>query len=894
MEFRRVDSSLELAGGGVRAVAAALALAVCGATADVTLQTDVMHTVITDTGCLLSVYDRVGKRELVATPGEAGAFAVYHGRKRHQANSVTRVGDTMMVAFHGTDTAAIFAIVERPQYVAIHLQGLTGARPARVDLLALRLKPMPSLGTWINVAYDQDFGVCLCSVVPHVDAVMRRPGKGHDWVEMTAFASANSGLDGATAVLFGCPRPAETFLEVMDTVERDFGLPRGARGRRSKQIDYSYMWISPTVKTIDELIRIAKRAGFRKMLFSYTAFSKSCGHYPWRDSFPNGQADVKIIADRIRAAGLAVGMHIHYNKAHKHDPYVSGTPDERLHIARHFTISRDIDADSSVIPVNETPKGCTMDDGRRLLKLAKELVTYSSFSADLPYEFRGCQRGALKTQAVGHLAGSAAGLLNVDTWPIFVRFDQNTDIQDEVAARITKTINETGPYDMIYFDGFEDVHHPYRFHLGNAAYRVYRHIRPGPLVCEAAGNTHFTWHMMTRANAYDSVAPSQMKAFCRKSPCRAAPKRALNFTKVNFGWLHGFARADGDHMTPDVLEYVLSRGAAWDCPFSLTVKLAQVDTNPLSESCFDVIKIWEDVRIEHQLSLVQKQALRNLDAEHHLFLNARGEYELAPLTPIENVAGLGGRIGCWLLSPQSDPDATYALTHSMDEIDLTFAVAPGVLQVRCPFGKTLPHTREDGKPQVTVGPRRYLRFAGLSSEQTRTCLQDASHMLPPITRIWLSAADSAQRRGSMVLASSLGRSPEGALSGDALVPNAPGSMEVSGPDSCAEYVFTVPEGAHTLWYAWARCWYTDTNSNSFFLSVSGAGEHPQRFGNSYVWKKWLWERGGGMRLAPGRQVLKFGVRESQPGVSPLLDALVITNDPSYRPSDEDAIKGLKP
>ena len=45
------------------------------------------------------------------------------------------------------------------------------------------------------------------------------------------------------------------------------------------------------------------------------------------------------------------------------------------------------------------------------------------------------------------------GLLDVDTWNVFIRFDQNTDIQDEVAERIAAIYRQTGPYAMVYFDG---------------------------------------------------------------------------------------------------------------------------------------------------------------------------------------------------------------------------------------------------------------------------------------------------------------------------------------------------------------------------------------------------------------------------------------------------------
>jgi len=86
---------------------------------------------------------------------------------------------------------------------------------------------------------------------------------------------------------------------------------------------------------------------------------------------------------------------------------------------------------------------------------------------------------------------------------------------------------------------------------------------------------------------------------------------------IEFGWLHGFGRSAQSCITPHALEYVLSRGAAWGCPFSMTVSLEQLKKTPRTESCFDVIKTWEDSRIEGKLTDAQRRQFENLDQEHH-------------------------------------------------------------------------------------------------------------------------------------------------------------------------------------------------------------------------------------------------------------------------------------
>ena len=92
------------------------------------------------------------------------------------------------------------------------------------------------------------------------------------------------------------------------------------------------------------------------------------------------------------------GFHIHYNKAMKNDSYVSPIPDSRLNLVRIFTLSEAINANSTVIPIEENPENCTLENDRRFLKIGNELVTYEQYTTTPPYQFSGCKRGALSTK----------------------------------------------------------------------------------------------------------------------------------------------------------------------------------------------------------------------------------------------------------------------------------------------------------------------------------------------------------------------------------------------------------------------------------------------------------------------------------------------------------------
>lgn len=857
------------------------------ARAEVVLENKHFRFAMSDEGRGKSLLDKATGQEYgVGQPG-LPAFTVYAQGKGHPCSKVEQQGDALQVSFADIDTVTQLRLRRNDYYVALTLGKLTGTPVDRLDLLALRLKPMPKLGPWINVAYDDGFGVCLFGGGPNVNASLVRPKADQPWVDLTAIAYRETGLEGATAILLCCPVPEKELLTYMQVAEADFGLPSGAKGRKSEAIKYSYLWVSPTTQNIDELIQWAKRGGFRMMLYSYGSFSKSCGHYEWNNAFPNGMADLKIIADKIRRAGLTVGLHLHFNKAHKSDPYVTPVPDDRLHIVQHFTLSAPVDDRATALSVNENPKGCTLDSERRLLKVGKEIVEYTDFKTEQPFEFRGCKRGALGTRITAHAAGNKLGLLDVDTWPIFIRFDQKTDIQEETAERLARIVTETGPYDMVYFDGSEDVHEPFWYHCANAQWRVYKGLRPEPVVCEAAATTHFSWHMMTRSNAYDSVAPSEMKDFCCKNPARFAPARALDFTKINFGWLHGFGSARAS-IEPDTLEFVLSRGAAWDCPFSMAVSLDQIASNPRSEDCFDVTRIWEDARIDGKLTPAEKTALKNLDQEHHLFINEKGAYELVPVIRLEEVAG-GQAITAYLFTRESEPGATYVLMwHKTDACELTLDFPSVRLTLMRPFGKTLQLSGDATRSTVPVETRCYLRFGGTKSEEVAEILKRAKASGGAYIQLWLKASGFVRKEGQMALGSEIGLKPEGSLA-DVIVPTGPGSM--TGDEvSFVEYAVDLPSKGR--WHVWGRCWYNDTSSNSFFVSAPGVDDKKQLFGNSYVWKQWLWESGGAFKLDKGRATVSITVRESLPKISPLLDVLCLTNDPGFQPTDEAAARAI--
>lgn len=731
-------------------------------------QPDGTEYAVAEPPCPVAVVYRGGRM----VPSGTGEFAavtgrwVYQGGTQLAATRVVRHGEQLTIEFGAAQVTATYRVRSAADYLAFELRAVEGEPVDRLELLRLSLRRLPSLGQWVNLASDDRFGVCLCAGTVQTQIEMLPEEQR---VLLTAAAEAAVGFRGATAVLFGCREPRTAFLDAMAKVEHDFHLPPGATFRRSPLQQLSYLWATrPTPQNIDQYIRWAKQGGFRVLLLSYTAFSTSPGHFPWNAQYPRGLADLQHVTNAIRAAGLHAGLHIHYNKTRKGDPYTTPVPDDRLRQARRFTLAAPVDDRASTITVREDPAGSTLDKGRCILKIGQELVAYQAYTAQAPYQFTGCERGHLQTTAAPHQAGAAVGLLDVDTWDVFIRFDQNTDIQDEVARRIAEIYRQTGPYAMVYFDGAEDVHEPFWYHVAAAQARVFRLLDPPPPVCEAAQYTHFSWHMISRSNAYDVVAaPDGMKDFCRLMPCPTAAARVADFSRVQFGWLGRFGRSPVGCAGPDVYEYVASRAAAWDCPIALHASLEELASNPRAEDCLAAIKIWEDARVGNHLSDADRRLLRNVapeDAgyvpcfvqrpvyencrenrnltesqrriladrrEHHLFINEQGRYELVEIEELPAVAQ--GAVKVYLFHRAGRPEDTYVLAWAA-EGQVRLRVPRGQLVAMRPFGTPLPIAGDDRSSEVRVGPRTYLVLPTTDRAAARRLLRQVQVVPPDIPR----------------------------------------------------------------------------------------------------------------------------------------------------------------
>lgn len=653
--------------------------------------------------------------------------------KTFACRSVRREGDRLIVAFDVVPHEITFRLTINESYVAFVVERVeyrvAAYRPEdssevtpidSLHFLRLPVRDRDKFGEWLNVVWDEKTAVCVLATDPYCRIDFE---KGRGYRVLDASTSDRVKTLGVGAALVTTRNGA--LLERIAKVEEDFGLPRGAKSRYCDEYNYSYYWAGKLKpENVDQHIEYAARGGFRMMMISHMDFAKTAGHFPWRSEYPNGIADLQEIVRKIKAKGMIPGLHIHYNKAHKEDSYVTPVPDHRLNLRRTFRLASVLDVEATDILVEENPIGCTLDDGRRILKVGSELVTYENYTTSPPYRFVGCTRGHLKTQRVRGEVGFILGLLDIDTWPMFVRFDQRTSIQREVASRLAE-IQKIG-FRFVYFDGAEDVNPPYWFNVSWAQLLVYEAMEPRLLLAEGAFRSHYSWHILSRGNAFDTFKPESMKAATRKYAAAEALRMAQDFTSGNFGWIGYWTPGEQTIGTqPDMLEYVTSRAAGWDSPISLWPSLEPLDAHPRTDDNLEVIRRWEEVRVHKWLSSVQKEALKNLEQEHILLVNEKGEFELVEYDQILAVDKNDRSIRAFVFARAGNAYVVY--WHTSGEGTLEVPMQGKKLCLMDGLDKErLPIKRTDGGISIPAGKRRYLECPGISRDVVTRAFQKAN------------------------------------------------------------------------------------------------------------------------------------------------------------------------
>ena len=649
------------------------------------------------------------------------------------ARSVRREGDRLIISFAVLPHEATIKLKVTDSYVAFQVEkvGYREQGFRKIDLadktpidemvfLQIPVRNRKNFGKWLNVMWDDELAVNVLAADPWA-RITDEPRKGYHLLQAGTVNSIRT--EGVTAALI--VTGTQSLLDRIATLEEDFDLPRGVESRRRPERKYSYYEIlSGSPQDIDRHIAFAKQGGFRTVQIYYRAFAKTAGHFPWRTEYPRGMVDLRDVVGKISSTGMIPGVHIHYNKADRTDAYVTPRPDLRLNLRHTFTLTAPLDATATTVEVAENPRLCTMDNERRVLRIQDELVEYERYTTSPPYQFTGCKRGALSTRPAPHEPGTGLGLLDVDSWPLFVRFNQETTLQEEVALRWGKIYRDAG-FKFTYFDGAEDVPPPYWFMVSWAQWQVYKRLQPTPLFSEGAARSHFSWHMLTRGNAFDVFRPEEIRSAIRQFPAEEAPRMANDFTLIDFGWM-GYWAPDSETIgtQPDMLEYATSRAAAWDCPAALDGNLKDLEAHPRTPDNLEVLRRWEEVRLKGWLTPAQKESLRNLDQEHILLLDEHENFELVPYAQIKGAGGGDRRLRAFVFERKGKTWAVY--WHTSGSASLHLPLPAHSMKLMESLGRSMAIRSAGTGVRLPLANRRFVEFTDLSQDQVTSAFERAT------------------------------------------------------------------------------------------------------------------------------------------------------------------------
>lgn len=716
---------------------------------DIILENKNIRLTLTDNAIVKSLIYKQTNEELLLLNEEISLFSLTQARPfkneiklshmnkktAFQANKIVMDGNVLTVSFEIVPCQASITVDIQDEYISFTLKELLYPNKEHVflsmdmppveefRLLQLPIKTRKNFGQWLNVMWDDSTSIAVVAATPEtmIDSEKRNGGR-----ILTADLQKSVQLEGTTATLI-VSGGKEAFLDAMDKFEHEYNLPLGVESRRSDMINRSVYWVDRlTPENVEEHIKFAKMGGFSCMLIYYEGICSevnddviygSCGDYSISKPYSNSYEQLKVVVDKIKAAGITPGFHFLHTHIGKETKYVTPTVDPRLNIIEYFTLTQPLGMDDDKIYVAQNPKNALKRDKRRVLKFGEELMSYEGFSTVPPYHFYGVKRGYWDTTVTSHATGIIGGILDVSEYCAnSVYVDQNTDLQDEIAEEIAK-IYDLG-FEFIYFDGSEGTNKPYEYHVPNAQYRVIKKLGSAPKFCEGAAKAHFNWHFLSGANAFDIFKTNVFKRMIDVHPLAESDWMCQDFTRLNFGWWAFY-----EDTRRDIYEYGTSHAHGWNSPATIQSNLKLFNSHARTADILEVMRRWEDVRKNNLLTSEQQELIKVPGKEYTLFIDEAGKYELQEYFELENFCSNSQELYAFTLQRGN---RSYALLwHNTGSAKISIPIQKDNAEYFSDLTREkLPMEEKDGYLVVDVSSSAYLSTT-LSQSELRDALSRA-------------------------------------------------------------------------------------------------------------------------------------------------------------------------
>jgi hypothetical protein len=664
--------------------------------------------------------------------------------------------DRWLLSFENCPTELLYTIRAETNWVLFRLEEIRGPRPSRITLLEIPVRISQRIGTRLNAAWDARWAVCLMAANAQTEA---RPvsREGATWLTAASQDQPGPKLEGSAAVLLA--GPTAELRRLLREVSLAFDLPRNEKdGTPSKELPEargSYWFLSFGEKDVDRVIDLCRRTGFRQVFISFGSWSISPGHFPInRANYPEGLESLRRTVARLHEHGVLVGMHTFASKVSKRDPYVTPIPDRRFLVVARATLAEPVDATAKTIRVREDLRDwpgsplCSQKlweggiQKHQEVVIDDEIIQYESIGPEGRWDtLFGCSRGAWGTKPTFHAAGSECRRYAVDGCINGYIIDQETSLFEEITTRLAELFDACD-FDMIYFDGSEDVdRRRFEYYAANAHATVMRKIRKRPIIHQGGGFHHYLWHSFTRSGTVDTYLSTiygylQAGGTLERWPTvREHINRSVRYVESleadlipgELGWFGIWPKGKNtDGLQLDEIEYLMVKSLALDAPISLQTSFAQMAEHPLTPEILEIVRTYELLRRSGRVPEELRRRLREVNKDFVLYWSQPArEDQLPEFVEVVPLAGLAGNAALRALLGPRNGGTLLVLWHSEGRQG-TLALEVSSAEARLLDGKEIPLGRRGSSLLVPVDGRRLaVWLPDLPEEKARELCQKA-------------------------------------------------------------------------------------------------------------------------------------------------------------------------
>jgi hypothetical protein len=416
-------------------------------------------------------------------------------------------------------------------------------------------------------------------------------------------------MEGTAIALFGTtPQDALTMIGKIEVAEN---LPHpvidGQWIKTSGVTGKPYLITSFSEKNFDEMLEFTNRLGFYSIYHSHPF--ETWGHFDLlKKLFPNGRAGMKSLVEKAKTKNIRVGTHTLTNFITTNDPFVTTEANSGLMAAGISFLTEDIDADTTVIPVDNYDYFAQASTLNGVL-IGNEIVRYQEVTKEKPYKLLNCARGAYNTNAVAHRNGDTAKKLM--DYP-YKTFFPDWEMQDELIQNMADFFNQTGVSHMD-FDGHEGTGYLGRGDYGKSYFADQFTKSTDHLVVNGSSNMgHYYWHI----NSYINWGEPWYASFRESQSEQRFTNQAFlerNYLPNMLGW---FLMTPGTLV--DDIEWMMARAAGYNAGYAFVCDYEAFKNNPNTDIIIDYIRMWEEAKNLKIFSDEQRTRLKNPEADFHL------------------------------------------------------------------------------------------------------------------------------------------------------------------------------------------------------------------------------------------------------------------------------------